>query len=141
MRRIFSGAGVIAAGAALVVGLGSSPAAAATTSWAGNDSSASDIVGVHGWGEVTYDSEWVNIYYNVKDTKADGHGARLWVRICNPDRCVYDDTYDRTGSADSLYGSDMWGKYRWDVTSIAVQECLTEGTTDYDCAPGWQRVY
>ncbi|MGW2280386.1 hypothetical protein [Streptomyces sp. NPDC001770] len=124
---------VLAATAVATLSTGAANAAVAITSWNATGTSA-DVVGAHAWGTFT-PGPAVGTYVvhaNIKDTKADSHGARLNLRGSCDGSCVSLVSVSASG-VDVENADDFTLK-----APITVQECLTEAGVDYICGEPYE---
>ncbi|MEU1056962.1 hypothetical protein [Streptomyces sp. NPDC005876] len=127
-------AGVVAAGAALMVSILGGTANAAT-GWTAQYTSA-DVVGAHAWGTIEEGERYI-LNVNIKDTKSDSHGARVRIRTTYADGGVREENLSASGLNDVQ--STTWN-YAASAYKFEVKECLTEGGVDYDCGI-WTTFY
>ncbi|NYV73417.1 hypothetical protein [Streptomyces sp. UH6] len=126
-------------GGALLLALGLSVQTASagipTVRWDATDTVA-DVVGAHAWGATGPGpvGDTYTVTVNIKDTKADSHGARVNIRAASADGSVTLVSVSASGegvtAADSF---TLWGP-------VTVQECLTEQGVDYVCGEPYRIV-
>ncbi|MFE2036212.1 hypothetical protein ACWC0A_22320 [Streptomyces scopuliridis] len=79
------------------------------------------------------------IYFpaKVKDSKTDGHAATATIEITYASGAFeYDRAADRTGAADSVYGTFGFSAIREEIKRVRVVECVE----DVDCG-SWTQIY
>ncbi|GAA3537731.1 hypothetical protein GCM10022295_19920 [Streptomyces osmaniensis] len=136
-KQIMRSLGVAAAGAALGIGVSAGTANAAS-SW-NLQYTQGDLVGAHAWGTVSLSGGRYHVKVNIRDTKADSHGARVYLRA------TYQDGWggDRTEVL-SASGSGAENSYTWNfddtVSWFEAKECLTEQGADWTCAD-YSKIY
>lgn len=133
-RSVRSLAVLVSAAAALLVG-GTTGTASAATNWDATYTDA-DIVGAHAWGSLDVADRFF-LRVNIKDTQADGHGARVYVRTTYADGGTRLESLSASGSGAT--NSTTWN-YASSARKFEVQECRTEGGAKYDCAR-WHTIY
>ncbi|QUH02401.1 hypothetical protein HUO13_17760 [Saccharopolyspora erythraea] len=127
-------AGLVAAGAAMLVAVSAGTAHAATN-WNAQNTPA-DIVGAHAWGTID-DAERFILRVNIKDTAGDSHGARVYVRVTYADGGTRSENLSASGKG--VTNSTTWN-FASSARKFEVQECLTEGGAKYECG-GWHTIY
>lgn len=123
-----TGAFLATAAAVATLSTGAADAAVALTAWNATGTSA-DVVGAHAWGTLT-PGPAVGTYVvhaNIKDTKADSHGARVHLQASCDGTCASPVGVSASG-VDVENADDFTLK-----APITVQECLTEAGVDYVC--------
>ncbi|MFD6275571.1 hypothetical protein ACFWFI_08365 [Streptomyces sp. NPDC060209] len=121
---------VTSASAVCALALATAPGhAAAATSWNATGTVA-DVVGAHAWGTISAgpSAGTYTVTANIKDTKADSHGARVNLRAACDGSCVTLVSVSASGLDEVRTGSFTLR------APITVQECLTEAGVDYICA-------
>lgn len=137
VNRIIRSISVAVAGAVLALGATAGTAQAAT-SWT-TQHTQGDVVGAHAWGSVSLSGGRYHVTVNIRDTKSDSHGARVYIRA------YYQDGWggDRPEVL-SASGLNKENKFTWnfdDTTSwFEARECLTEAGADYTCG-SWTKIY
>ncbi|MEU0071556.1 hypothetical protein ABZ027_18705 [Streptomyces sp. NPDC006332] len=138
MRRRAQSA-IAGLGAMVAVFLMPGQAHAALVSW-DLEGTGSGVVGAHAWGSLSLGSD--GRYYltaNIKDTAADGHGARLEVMA------YYNDGWDSRYENLNATGNQATNSYTWNFASdmdyVDARECLTEQGEEYRCASKWYVIY
>ncbi|MFE7616539.1 hypothetical protein [Streptomyces sp. NPDC057496] len=132
-------AAIAGLGALVAVFVMPGQAQAALGSWT-LEGSGSGVVGAHAWGSLTLDSD--GRYYlaaNIKDTAADGHGARLEVMA------YYNDGWSSRYENLNATGNQATKSFTWnfapDLDYIDARECLTEQGEEYRCASSWYVIH
>ncbi|WP_435214075.1 hypothetical protein [Streptomyces sp. bgisy034] len=89
---------------------------------------------MHAWGTVSLSGGRYYAKVNVRDTKADAHGARVYLRATDQDGWG-GDTGPRSRSA-SGSGTENGCTWNFDdtVSWFEAEECLTEQGSDWTCA-------
>ncbi|MEU6958342.1 hypothetical protein [Streptomyces chrestomyceticus] len=132
-KSVVRASGVVAAGAALLVGVTGGTAHAAV-GW-NAQYTAGDIGGAHAWGAVDAQSR-VFVKVNLKDSKPnDAYGARVYLKARYSDGGTRAENLSVSGGTKST----TWN-FAANVVKIEVQECTTKGGSKYKCASGWHTL-
>ncbi|MFJ4774008.1 hypothetical protein ACIP88_33700 [Streptomyces uncialis] len=98
------------------------------------------VAGAHAWGTLTLGTN--GRYYlaaNIKDTAADGHGARLEVMAYYNDG--WSDRYENLNATGNQATNSFTWNYAPDLNYIDARECLTEQGAEYRCATSWHVIH
>ncbi|MFE6038975.1 hypothetical protein [Streptomyces sp. NPDC056452] len=123
-------AATVATASLFAFGLSAQTATAAVppTTWNATGTVA-DVVGAHAWGTFATGpaADTYVVDANIKDTKADGHGARVNIRAASSNGSVV--LVSVSASGEGVTAEESFTL----KAPITVQECLTEKGADYVC--------